>query len=245
MHKFNILLVTLLVVVFGSLGLTGCGGDKQENTGSDDSQSVNAGQETVQGTGIESVADLFAKGQKIEGLTCEYVFSGEGMKAQGKMWVQGDKVKHETITQDQKIIMLFDGSAFYSYNPAENMAIKYNNEDMQGDSEEVETPFDYTEDIASNELFTELETVDYEGFKCRVLLVEEKEFQCEVKMWVREDCGIPVRVETTDVNGTKTVMEYKNLKVGALPADTFELPEGVQVQDIGELMSQMPKTSGN
>ncbi len=244
LHKFKILLVTVLVLVFSSFGLAGCGGDKQENNSSGDSQSVSAGQKTTQDTKKESAKDLFSKGQKIEGMTCDYVFTSEGVTAQGKMWVQGDKVKHETTAQDQKIIMLFDGSTYYSYNPAENMAIKFTIEDMQGDSEDIDTPLDYTEE-ASDELITELETMDYEGYKCRVLLVKEKESQDEVKMWVREDCGIPVRVEATDVNGTKTVMEYKNLKVGALPAGTFELPKGVQVQDISELMSQMPKASGN
>ncbi len=243
LHKFKILLVTVLVVVFGTLGLAGCGGDKQENTSSGDSQSVSAGQKTTQDNKKESTADLFGKGQKIEGMTCDYVITSEDITAQGKMWVQGEKVKHETTAQGQKIIMIFDGNIFYSYNPDESMAIKFTNDDMQGDSKEIDTPLDFTEE-ASDELITELETVDYEGFRCRVLIVKEKGSKDEVKMWVREDCGIPVRVEATDANGIKTVMEYRNLKVGALPAGTFELPKGVQVQDISEMMSQMQK-AGN
>lgn len=56
------------------------------------------------------------------------------------------------------------------------------------------------------------------------------------RMWVREGYGVPVRVEYTDAGGNKTVMEYKNLKVGPQPPETFKLPEGVQVHNLGEIM---------
>ncbi len=243
LHKLKMLLVTVLVVVFGSLALAGCGGEKQESGKDGDIQGVTAGQNT-QDTEKEPAADLFAKGQKIEGMTCDYVLTASGTTMQGKMWVQGDKVKHETSAQGEKVIMLFDGSAFYMYNPAQNMALKYTEEDLPGGSEEVDTPFDFTEE-ASDELITELETVDLEGHKCRVLLVQEKDSKDEVKMWVREDYGIPVRVEASDENGGKTVMEYKNVEVGALPASTFALPDGVQVQDISDMMSQLQQGAGN
>ncbi|MBC7325977.1 MAG: hypothetical protein H5T99_11820 [Moorella sp. (in: Bacteria)] len=61
-----------------------------------------------------------------------------------------------------------------------------------------------------------------------------------MRMWVREDYGLPVRVEVTSAAGGKTVMEYKNLRVGPLPPDTFKLPTGVEVTDINQLMKQLP-----
>jgi len=240
LHKFKIYLITVLVVVFGSLGLTGCGGDKQKNA-NDDTKSVSTEQKA---TVEESATELLAKGKKIKGMTCDYVLTTEGTTMQGKMWVQSNKVKQETAVQGQSMMMLYDGTTFYMYNPAEKMAIKYTASDMQGDSEDVDTPLDFSEE-ASEQVITELETVDYEGQKCRVLLVKEKDSEDEVKMWVREDYGIPVRVEATDASGAKTVIEYKNLEVKAIPASTFELPEGVQVQDMSEMMSQMQNKPGN
>ncbi|AGL00457.1 LolA family protein [Desulfoscipio gibsoniae] len=233
MYKLKILLVTVLVVIYSSLGLAGCGGEQKESGG--DGQAVNAEHEATRGTGKESAVNLLAKGQQIEGMSCDYVITAGDMTMEGKMWVQGEKVKHETKAEGQNIIMIFDGSAFYTYTPAENMAIKYTNEDMQGDSGEVESPLDYTEDV-NEELITELETENYEGVKCRVLLIKAKDSQDEVKMWVREDYGLPVRVEATDTDGNIYVSEFKNIKVGALPANTFELPADVQVQDISEIM---------
>lgn len=243
LHKLKMLLVAVLVVVFGFPALAGCGGDKQENGNNGDSQGVTAGQ-NKQDTEKGTVADLLAKGQNIEGLTCDYILTTSDTTMQGKMWVQGDKVKHETSAQGEKMIMLFDGSIFYMYNPAQNMALKYTKEDLPGGSEEVDTPFDYAKE-ANDELITELETVNYEGHKCKVLLVKEKESDAEVKMWVLEDFGIPVRVEAMAEDGSKTVMEYKNVEVGALPESTFVLPDGVQVQDISDLMSQMQEGVGN
>jgi len=240
LHNFKIYLIAILVVVFSSLGLTGCGGDKQANTGGD-SKSVSTEQKT---TAKESATELLAKGKKIEGMTCDYVLTTEGTTMQGKMWVQSDKVKQETSVQGQSMMMLYDGTTFYMYNPAEKMAIKYTASDMQGDGEDVDTPLDFTEE-ASDQAVTELETVNYEGQKCRVLLVKEKDSEDEVKMWVREDYGIPVCVEATDASGAKTVIEYKNLEVGGIPASTFELPEGVQVQDMSEMMNQMQNAPGN
>jgi len=35
-------------------------------------------------------------------------------------------------------------------------------------------------------------------------------------------------------------MEYKNLKVGPQPEETFKLPDGVQITDINQMMKQMP-----
>lgn len=63
----------------------------------------------------------------------------------------------------------------------------------------------------------------------------------QVKMWVHEEYGIPLRVEVTEADGSKSVLEYKNLKVGPQPADTFKLPAGVQVTDMGEMMKNMPQ----
>lgn len=244
MYKLKILLVALLVFTLASFGLAGCGGNKQQSD-SGDSQTVSTGQEIAKGDGQVSVTDLLTKGRHIKGMSCDYVFTAEGITMQGKMWVQGDKVKNETTVEGQRIIMIFDGSTFYSYNPAENMAIKFSDDDLQGDSDEVETPLDYAEDIDSDEVITELETVDYEGAKCRVLSVKEKDSQDEAKMWVREDYGIPVRVEATDANGIKSVIEYKNMVVGALPADTFKLPAGVQVQDMSEMLSHISEAPVN
>ncbi len=52
-----------------------------------------------------------------------------------------------------------------------------------------------------------------------------------MKMWVSEEYGIPLRVETPE-EGSQTIIEYKNLKVGPIAEDVFEIPQGVQIIDM-------------
>jgi outer membrane lipoprotein-sorting protein len=85
-----------------------------------------------------------------------------------------------------------------------------------------------------------LETVTYDGVSCKVVLMEEKKEQGQIKMWVREDYGIPLKVEVTEASIVKMVTDYKNMKVGPVPPEILELPKGVPVTDMSEMMKQLP-----
>jgi outer membrane lipoprotein-sorting protein len=74
-----------------------------------------------------------------------------------------------------------------------------------------------------------------------VLQLQDAADKPQTKMWVREDYGLPVRVEVTALDGQKTVIEYKNLKVGAVPAENFQLPAGVPVTDMSGLINKLPQ----
>jgi hypothetical protein len=46
----------------------------------------------------------------------------------------------------------------------------------------------------------------------------------------------------TAADGSKSTLEYKNLQIGALPADTFTVPSGITLTDMSEMMKQVPKS---
>ncbi len=50
-------------------------------------------------------------------------------------------------------------------------------------------------------------------------------------MWVSEEHGIPLRIETNEQEG-QSVIEYKNLKVGSIPDVQLELPPDVEIADM-------------
>lgn len=229
--------VILLLVVFAlaCLAVAGCGGDK-------DSQST-SGQNTAPPAKEESIADLFAKGKKIEGMSFDYVVTAKDSTMNGKMWLQGDKVKSETTVQNQTVVMIVDGQTLYTYQQGENMAVKFSLNNNPEQNQKVNSPYDYTDNVDTTAVTT-LETTVYDGASCKVLLVKEKATNTEFKMWVREDYGIPVKIESTNPDGSKEVVEYKNIKVGPQPADMFKLPQGVQVQDMSEMMKNMPQGAG-
>lgn len=236
MKRFLSILM-MVVFVLSFLVLTGCSGDKKETT----TVQAQSQKSAEQKAGAETPAELFAKGKKAEGMSYDFTMSGTGVSMSGKYWIQGNKFKAEANMEGHKVVTIFDGEAFYTYNPDEKTAMKI----TPDKSKKSETPMDYVKDAESNpDRVKVVESVTYDGTPCKVIIVTGADGKEQSKMWVREDYGIPVRVEYADVGGNKSVMEYKNLKIGPQPPDAFKLPAGVQVQDLGELMKQMPQLPG-
>jgi len=235
MKRFMLLTLVLVLICFS---FTGCGGSKKETQNkSTESPAIN------QSTEKESDANLLGKGKKVKGMSYDYSLTiPEGKMMTGKVWMQDKKMKTESTIEGKIIITIFDGdtNTLYTYYPDQNIAMKLSAPESD---EKVSTPTDYTRDADPNEIKT-LETTIYDGVKCRVMLIKSGEGKEQIKMWVREDYGIPVRVEATAPNGNKTVMEYKNLKVGPQPHDTFKLPPGVKITDMNETMKQIPQMPG-
>jgi outer membrane lipoprotein-sorting protein len=116
---------------------------------------------------------------------------------------------------------------------------------IQGEKSEqmADSPLDYTErvdpDLAAN---TESATLD--GVRCKVVTLPGEGNEGTTKMWIREDYGIPVRIETSLPEGGNMVMEYKNVKIEPLPAETFQLPAGVEIMDLGDMMKGLQVPDG-
>ena len=229
MKKKTMVIAVICSMIIG-LFAVGCGGSKQSTAPGAGSQQAEPKQ--------ESVADLFAKGQKISGLSYDFVMTAKEEKPlTGKMWIAGKKMKSEMTVENNKMTMIIDGDAkvAYTYNPAENAAMKI---PLNNQVKTTDTPDKFTKDVDAAKVKV-LETTTYDGVKCRVLLVTDEATKTQSKMWVREDYGIPMRVEVTDPNGSKMLMEYKNMKVGALQPDVFQLPPGVTITDMSEMMKKM------
>ncbi len=235
MKRFMLLALVLVLICFS---FTGCGGSKKETQNkSTESPAIN------QSTEKELAANLLGKGKEVKGMSYDYSLTmPEGKMMTGKVWMQDKKMKTEGTVEGKKIITIIDGdtNTVYTYYPDQNMAIKLSAPES---GEKAPTPTDYTRDADPDKIKT-LETTMYDGVKCKVMLIKSGEGKEQVKMWVCEDYGIPVRVEATAPDGSKTVMEYKNLKVGPQPPDAFKLPTGVKITDMNEMMKQMPQIPG-
>jgi outer membrane lipoprotein-sorting protein len=236
MKRFILLALVLVLICFS---FTGCGGSKKETQNKPtESPAINKTTEK------ESAANLLGKGKEVKGMSYDYSLDLPDSKMMtGKVWMQGQKMKTEGTVEGKKIITIYDGdtNTVYTYYPDQNMAMKMSAPES---GEKAPTPTDYTRNADPNKIKT-LETTMYNGVKCKVMLIEGKEGKEQVKMWVREDYGIPVRVEATVPDGSKTVMEYKNLKVGPQSPGVFELPAGVKITDVNEMMKQMPQMPGS
>lgn len=236
------LLALFTMVLFILFSLAGCGGGEKKDSGG---QPAGGKPAATQPAKEENLGGLLSKGKNVEGLYYEYKVTAKDMTMTGKMWLAGNKMKTEAQAEGQKVVTIFDGETYYTYMPDQNMAIKI----TADKSNKVSTPVDYTKDADTRpDKYKLLETVVYEGVKCKVVMVTGPDGKEQMKMWVHEEYGIPLRVELTETDGSKSVLEYKNLKVGPQTPETFKLPAGVQVTDMGEMMKnmpQMPKAPGS
>lgn len=211
--------------------LAGCGGDKKTS-----GQSTNQSTQTAK---EETITDIFAKSKKVDALSYDYSITSNETAINGKVWMQGNKMKTESVFNGETMISFFDGdtNTIITYYPAQNKAMKLTSDQAEKQNAISDTPIDYTEDIDTTSVKV-LETTVYDGVKCKVVEITEKDSKVVSKMWIREDYGIPIRVETTDPTFGKSVMEYKNMKIGSISADVFKVP-AVEVTDMSEMMKQM------
>ena len=227
-------LITFLAVLLCLiLAVAACGGgDAQEPEEQEETGQAPAGEEvTLEG--------LFGKAGSVTGLSYDYIFtdSATNTHAEGSMWLQGKKTKIEAkAPTGETMVQIIDMDAgeAYSYMPDQNMAFKIDISEIN----QTDTPMDYVEgtDTAEAEYLGE-DAVD--GISCHVWKVAGIDDSSQCKMWVHGDYGIPVKVEITGPEGNVSLMEYKNITIGELPDETFTLPEGVEVQDMGEMMEQL------
>jgi outer membrane lipoprotein-sorting protein len=138
-----------------------------------------------------------------------------------KYWMKNKKVRAEMPDTGVITLMDMDAHTMYMYTPATNTAIKivYNTSQAPENPNQI---LDYTPNIVGTE------TID--GKVCTV--IEYNYTQANVKTWIWNDKGYPVRMESTS-NGVTSIVEWKNFDFSDIADSMFELPEGVEVIDVG------------
>lgn len=215
------LLVGATIIIMLLAWLPGCGGKKEAPFAP-----------KVEQTAGESVETLFAKARGIKGMQYDMVMTVPGMPVhKAGMWFQDERMRMETSVEGRKTVMIYDKDVMYSYDVASNRAMMLRlDKNMADTSEKPEAPTKYTEKPKEDWKIIGTETVD--GVKCKVIQGVDKEQGSKFKMWVREDYGLPMRMEIETKDGKQLVMEYKNMKIGPIADEIFKIPAGVQVMTI-------------
>ena len=216
------------------VSLIGCGGDKKDAPVSTNAPAKSTASQE------ETIQSIFAKAKQTPGMTYDSVVTMKDMTLNSRVWAERGKVKMEQTVQGRKSVMYFDGEDMFQYDPTTNLAMKFSTKGLEGKGPRKPNTTDYTDHMAPDSMKV-IENVVYDGVKCRVISYTMKDSDGTVKMWVREDYGLPMRTEMTTKDGEKIVTENKNMKIGALPPDTFKLPEGAQIKDMSEMMKRLPQ----
>jgi len=224
--KVQITRVLPLLLVFMLLLIAGCA-SKDKPPGTDPGSTP----ATQQEKGETSLADIFAKNKDIKGMSFEMKTTmPEGIAMESKMWFKGENLRMETNMPEAggNVVYIANKTdkAMYMYQPDQNIATKlpYKEEQFSG-------PQDKAQDVdASKAKYVGKDKID--GKTCLVyeLTVEG----AKEKIWVWEEYGLPLRMET-EADGQKTIIEYSNVKIGDVDDKMFELPAGAQVIDMGAM----------
>ena len=235
----QILIAGLLALSLATGLLGGCGGDKKAA----DKPAAPAASAPAKPAPAaeETIAAIMMKAKNVPGVSYDMVMTAPGFSNTSRLWSSKDKMRVENTFEGKKMITIVDGDTTYMYNPEENIAMKFSGKNLPTGMEgKPENPSDYQDSMVKDSLKS-LETVVYEGVKCRVVTFVDKEDGATAKMWLREDYGLPMKQEVVSKKGEKMTIEYKNMKIGAQASDLFKLPAGVKIQDMNEMMKNMPK----
>ncbi|HWR40215.1 MAG TPA: hypothetical protein VN611_12020 [Patescibacteria group bacterium] len=220
MKKLSILLLTLLFLLSGLIWSL-------------------PGDTTRAAAAEESFSALFLRGASLfSGVAYDFTIASKRGSSSGKMWMASPKIRIDFTANNRKMSSILDSQnqSMYTYFPDENRAMKltYNPNNLPIKSAEA-----YIKDIAPEKI-KELPGETYDGVWCRVFIRQDDRYNNLLsKMWIREDYGLPAKVEVTETDGTLTVVEYRNFVVGPLSPETFILPPGVKVTDMSGILNRL------
>lgn len=189
----------------------------------------------------EELKDLFGKGKGLTELYYEMKVSGMGQENNlSRMYLKGGKMRAESEVMGQTFVMIHGEDALYILDASSKTAMKMPlGEDVEGD-QDVFSMEDFTGDVDDTSMtYVGKETLN--GVPCRV--VESKNLQegYEVKMWLHEEYGFPMKMESKKQDGTEAFrMEVTEFQIGDVSDDLFEVPEDYEIVDMGSLIPGTP-----
>jgi len=165
-----------------------------------------------------------------DGFSYDYVITmPNGEKYTHKMWVKSGNMRSEMENPagGEPILAIVnrDEAMVYVYQPEVNYALQ-----MPIDQSDVDTTS--PKDFLSGSDTESMVFMSRETFDNKECLVYETDYEGgKSKMWIWEEAGMPLRVETT--SGADTILvEFLNFKIGDIDDSLFLLPEGAQIMDM-------------
>lgn len=237
------ILLGLLAAIMAVGCLAGCGGGNKKTAVSPPTAAGPAQPAKQAPAAEETLASIMMKAKHVPGYTSDIIMTAPGFSSRSKMSFTKDKMRIENAFDGKTMITIVNGDTTYLYEPSSQTAMKFSGKDLPAEmGGKIESPAAYEQTMVKDSVKF-IESVVYDGVRCRVVSFTDKETGATAKMWLREDYGLPAKQEMISKNGEKMTIEYKNMIIGVPPADYFILPAGVKIQDIGALMQNRPKGS--
>lgn len=188
------------------------------------------------------LAELFGSGQAMDEIYYEMTMTGlEVDGAKTRIWLKGGRMRSESEMEGQLFIMIYDDEAIYTLDTQSKMAMRISANMGMDETMEPYTTDDFTGDVDDQNLqYLGRESVN--GIPCHVVQSVDTETDHGVKMWLHEDYGFPMRVESLATNPDEQyMMEVTEFEVGNVADRQFDIPSDYQIIDMGEMFENMPE----
>ncbi len=155
---------------------------------------------------------------------------------QSKVSLKNELFRMEMMAEGKAMIIIHNAEGTYTVMPSEGMAMKTSS--LRPGQRPVPGAGNYAQYLEQQQAErTGSETID--GHACDIYRYTDSETRELTTAWVWKDKMFPVKFETEGADG-KTLVELSNIQLGAaVPDAAFQLPDGVQVMDMGNLMGMM------
>ena len=151
----------------------------------------------------------------------------------GTVSVKDELFRMEMTMDGHAMVTIRNAGSTYTYMPEEGIAMRL--PQLNPSQRPIEHADDYPQYL--QERHAErigAETVD--GHPCEIYRFTDPEIQGISTAWVWTEKQFPIKMEL-DGTGGKTLVEIQNVQLGAaIPDEAFQLPAGVQVMDMGNMM---------
>jgi outer membrane lipoprotein-sorting protein len=231
-HVFALTVIALTALV--AVTAAGCGSSVTTTVGSSAAGSI-ATTKTVATTsnpsGSQALMDLVGKYKQVKSMSLDFkAATPDGKVASGTIWGEtGKMLKIETTENGMKSVILV--------NLADNTMTMYQPSTNRGTKTKAlasfQNPSTYLDGIGQSKL-KDLGTGTINGEVCRIIEFARTNANGSTtnKMWLSERLGFPVQITSTTADGKTTTIDYTNIKVGALPGDTFQVPASVKITTV-------------
>ncbi len=225
--------IVIAAVLAAALGVAGCG-KKQSGpvSGEGGSPAVEAPPPPVARAGdFESTwKDLAARRSKLK--SYEMVVTHEGKKSRHALKMEGDRIVRMRVDMGPEGWMLaqFDRKVNYMFDPRAGIVVKMEMKDSDVDSAAADQ-LPSVEDLKGSNPKVTSDTLD--GIACWRVDAPDAG-----SAWLDKQYGLLRQVKQGD-----KVQKIAYERINAVPDSFFELPAGVTVQDMSEMMKNMPRSS--
>ncbi len=160
-------------------------------------------------------------------LSADVVRKSKGGESSSKMYMKGEKFRADIQNQTRYHIIRQDKNLMWIVLPDSKvyMEIRYSQEQKSADTG-GKIPGEVSRRTLGSEMIDGHPTVKYE------ITYEDNSRTHKIYQWLATDIDFPVKVAAIDGSWSN---EYKNIKIGHIPDNLFEIPPGYDRMSIPEM----------